>query len=198
MESIENIEVLKNKIFYIKDFLFPETCNFLVSIFSHDRLVESDRPGIFGSIGTAKGEDAVFDICGFEKMNLKENDPNINIGIDVFTGILTNIEKSSSKLFNKDLVLKSYFYSHMKRGGKNSLHVDNYNEKYSKDYSVILYLTNSYSGGNLVFPEQDLTLKPDPGTLVAFIGTEDLKHEVTEVIDGDRVNLICFLKEKEG
>jgi hypothetical protein len=198
MESKERVEVLKNKIFYIKDFLFPETCNLLVSIFSTDRLIESDKPGIFGSPGTGRGENAVFDITGFEKMSDRHEDQNINIGNDILTGVLTNIEKSSSRLFKKDLVLKSYFYSHMKKGGKNSLHVDNYNEKYAKDYSVILYLTNSYSGGNLVFPEQNLILKPDPGTLVAFIGTEDLKHEVTEVIDGNRVNLICFLKEKEG
>jgi hypothetical protein len=85
----------------------------------------------------------------------------------------------------------------MKKGGKNPLHVDNYDEKHSKDYSAILYLTNSYSGGNVVFAKQDLIIKPDPGTLVTFIGTEDLKHEVQEVIDGDRVNVICFLHEKE-
>lgn len=196
MELNKEVQVLKNKIFCIKDFLFLETCDLLVSTFSGERLIESDKTGIFGSPGTARGEDVKFDVSGFEKISTKNNNKDINIGIDIFTGLLTNIEKTSSKLFNKNLVLKSYFYSHMKKGGKNSLHVDNYNEKYSKDYSVILYLTNSYSGGNLVFPEQDLTIKPEPGTLIAFIGTEDLKHEVEEVIDGDRVNIICFLNEK--
>jgi len=196
VELNKEIQVLKNKIFCIKDFLFLETCDLLVSTFSGERLVESDKTGIFGSPGTARGEDVKFDVNGFEKISTKNNNKDINIGIDIFTGLLTNIEKTSSKLFNKNLVLKSYFYSHMKKGGKNSLHVDNYNEKYSKDYSVILYLTNSYSGGNLVFPEQNLTIKPEPGTLIAFIGTEDLKHEVQEVIDGDRVNIICFLNEK--
>ena len=198
MELNKEVQVLKNKIFCIKDFLFLETCDLLVSTFSGERLIESDKTGIFGSPGTARGEDVKFDVSGFEKISIKNNNKDINIGIDIFTGLLTNIEKTSSKLFNKNLVLKSYFYSHMKKGGKNSLHVDNYNEKYSKDYSVILYLTNSYSGGNLVFPEQDLTIKPEPGTLIAFIGTEDLKHEVQEVIDGDRVNIICFLNEKGG
>jgi hypothetical protein len=196
VELNKEVQVLKNKIFCIKDFLFLETCDLLVSTFSGERLIESDKTGIFGSPGTARGEDVKFDINGFEKISTKNNNKDINIGIDIFTSLLTNIEKTSSKLFNKNLVLKSYFYSHMKKGGKNSLHIDNYNEKYSKDYSVILYLTNSYSGGNLVFPEQDLTIKPEPGTLIAFIGTEDLKHEVQEVIDGDRVNIICFLNEK--
>jgi hypothetical protein len=197
MEPNKEIQVLKNKIFCIEDFLFSDTCELLVSTFSGERLIESDRKGIFGSPGTAKGDDVKFEINGFEKTSTKNDNKDINIGIDILTSLLTNIEKTSSKLFNKNLVLKSYFYSHMKKGSKNTLHVDNYNEQYSKDYSVLLYLTNSYSGGNLVFPEQDLSLKPKPGTFIAFIGTEDLKHEVEEVIDGDRVNIICFLSEKE-
>jgi hypothetical protein len=193
--ELHKVEILKDKIFYVKDFLFPETCDLLVSAFSRDNLRESEKIGIFG--GPGKGENDLFNVSGIEKINQKTNDININIGIDIFTGILTNIEKTTSNIFNKNLVLKSYFYSHMKKGGKNPLHVDNYDEKHSKDYSAILYLTNSYSGGNVVFAKQDLIIKPDPGTLVTFIGTEDLKHEVQEVIDGDRVNVICFLHEKE-
>jgi hypothetical protein len=189
------MEILKDKIFYAKDFLFPETCELLVSAFSRENLRESDKLGIFG--GPGKGEKQSFNISGIEKIIEKTNDKDINLAIDVFTGVLTNIEKTASNIFNKNLVLKSYFYSHMKKGGKNLLHVDNYSEKYSKDYSAILYLTNSYTGGNVVFPNQDLTIKPDPGTLVTFIGSEDVPHEVEEVIDGDRVNIICFLHEKE-
>ena len=62
----------------------------------------------------------------------------------------------------------------MKKGGKNDLHVDNYNKKYSNDYSAILYLTDSYSGGEINFPERKLNIKPKPGTLITFIGTKDL------------------------
>lgn len=189
------MKILKDKIFYIEDFLFPETCDLLVSAFSRDNLRQSEKFGIFG--GPGKGEKDSFSVSGIEKITEKNNDKDINIGIDVFTGVLTNIEKTASDIFNKNLVLKSYFYSHMKKGGKNLLHVDNYEEKYSKDYSAILYLTNSYTGGSVVFPNQDLTIKPNPGTLVTFIGSEDVPHEVQEVVDGDRVNIICFLHEKE-
>lgn len=196
MELNKEVQVLKNKIFYIKDFLFSETCDLLVSTFSGNHLVESDQPGIFASLGSGKGEHESFDISGLQKVSSRYPDKDINIGIDIFTGLLTNIEKTASNLFNKNLMLKSYFYSHMKSGGKNSLHVDNYDEKHSKDYSVILYLTNCYSGGNVVFPKQELVIKPDPGTLIAFVGSEDIPHEVEEVIDGDRVNIICFLHER--
>ena len=189
------MKILKDKIFYIEDFLFSETCELLVSTFSRENLRQSEKVGIFG--GPGKGEKDLFNVSGIEKITGKSNEKDINLGIDIFTGVLTNIEKTASNIFNKNLVLKSYFYSHMKKGGKNLLHVDNYSEKYSKDYSAILYLTNSYTGGSVVFPNQDLTIKPNPGTLVTFIGSEDVPHEVEEVIEGDRVNIICFLHEKE-
>jgi hypothetical protein len=190
------MKILKDKIFYIEDFLFLDTCNFLISNFSNN-ISESDKPGVYG--GPGRGEnDKAHKICGLEKIENVSNVLEKNIAIDLFTSICTNIEKSLSILFNKDLLLKSYFYSHMKEGGKNPLHVDNYSEEYEGDYSAILYLNDSYSGGKVYFPEKDLTLKPKPGTLVAFIGTEDLKHEVQEVTEGNRVNIICFLNERKS
>lgn len=189
------MKILKDNIFYIEDFLFQDTCDLLVSTFSDESLKKGKDTGILG--GPGRGENELFNVSGVTKIDTLTNNKDKNIGIDIFTGILTNIEKTTSDIFNKNLVLKSYFYSHMKKGGKNNLHIDNHSEKYLKDYSAILYLTDSYSGGSLNFPEQDLNLKPKPGTLITFIGTEKLKHEVQEVIDGDRVNIICFLIEKE-
>lgn len=189
------MKILEDKIFYVEDFLFLETCDFLISSFSQN-ISKSDKVGIYG--GPGRGEnDKACEISGLEKIEKASYIPQKNISIDLFTGLCTNIEKSVSKLFNKDLVLKSFFYSHMKAGGHNPLHVDNYSEEYKNDYSAILYLNDSYSGGLLHFSKKELSLKPKPGTLIAFIGTQDLEHEVQEVIDGDRINIICFLNEKK-
>lgn len=189
------MKILKDKIFYIEDFLFLETCNFLTSVFSK-QLKESDNTGIYGGPGRGEKDNASI-ISGIEKIEIASNDSDRNIAIDLFTSVCTNVEKTTSKVFNKELVLKSYFYSHMKEGGKNPLHVDNYDEEHSKDYSAILYLSNSYKGGEVFFPNQELTLTPEPGTLVSFIGNKDLKHEVKKVISGDRINIIFFLKESD-
>jgi hypothetical protein len=189
------MKVIGDKIFYIENFLFSETCQFLISNFSKN-IRPSDRPGIFGGPGRGEGNNASA-ICGIEKIEEQSVEADKNVAIDLFTSLCPNIEKTLSVLFGKDLVLKSYFYSHMKEGGKNDLHVDNYTKEYENDYSAILYLSDSYSGGLLNFPEKKLELKPEPGTLIAFIGTDDLKHEVQKVISGDRINIICFLKEKE-
>jgi len=187
---------IDNKIFILEDFIFPETCNFLIDIFSK-KLNDTDKIGIAGGPGRDK-DGRASKTSALHKIENKSEDSLYNIGIDFFTSICTNIEKTVSSIFKKDLVLKSYFYSHMTEGGKNPMHFDNYSEDYAEDYSAVLYLSNNYDGGILNFSKISTKLKPNPGTLLTFIGTEDLEHEVQEVISGNRVNIICFLNEREN
>lgn len=62
-------------------------------------------------------------------------------------------------------------------------------------YSVLLYLTDDYTGGEILFYDKDNTSKdyrPTPGTLIYFRGDEDHPHSVNDVISGERANLILF------
>ncbi len=188
------MKTVGDKLFILEDFLFPETCEFLIKEFSKD-LKNIGKPGIFGGPGGDENKNANT-TSSLNKISGKTDDPEYNVAIDFFTSICTNIEKTASLVFKKDLVLRSYFYSHMKTGGKNSLHTDNYSEDYANDFSAILYLSDSYNGGLINFPKLETKLRPKPGTLLTFIGNEELEHEVQEVIDGDRVNIICFLNER--
>jgi hypothetical protein len=197
------IKITKD-LFMIENFIFSDTCDFLVKEFSKD-LKSIGSSGIFrGPVGDSNKNinnstinKSASLVSGMNKILSKGNNSDENIAIDLFTSICTNIEKTMSEIFNKDLVLKSYFYSHMKVGGANSLHVDNYSEDQLNDFSAILYLSNSYEGGEINFPKIQIELKPNPGTLLAFIGNEALEHEVKQVSSGDRINIICFLNERE-
>lgn len=181
------MEVIKDKVFVIENFISKNTAKFLVDTFSKN-LMETDRAGIYTSIGSGEGE--AYKISAEHK--IREYDGENDIAIDILIGLCASMEKTMSKIHNKDMKLKSIFYSHMKRGGFNPLHHDTYKEDYKDDYSGLLYLTDTYSGGSLNFPAKEIKLHPLPGTFVTFFGTEDMEHEVQEVIDGDRVNIICF------
>lgn len=182
-----------NKIFTVDNFLFPETCKFLIKNFSKD-LKPTSKVGIFAGPNADISSGANL-ISGNNKIsnNLNIYDP---ISVDLFTSICTNIEKTVSSIFNKNLKLRSYFYTHMVAGGKNGFHVDNKN--YKDDYSAILYLSDDYSGGELYFPKIDTLITPKPGSLITFFGDSDLMHEVREVINGDRINIVCFLTEGDN
>jgi hypothetical protein len=199
-----NMENIKDKLFIVYDFIFPETCKFLVDQFSKE-LKDTGQTGIFrGPVGhenyLSKAENinkSASSVSGINKISEKTNIHDYNIAIDIFTSACTNIEKTVSQIFNKPLLLKSYFYSHMKSGGLNGLHRDNYLQDQSDDFSAILYLSDNYEGGSINFPKIGIDFKPSAGTLLAFIGNEELEHQVKEVISGDRVNIICFLSERK-
>lgn len=67
--------------------------------------------------------------------------------------------------------------------------------------SALLYLTNDYEGGEILFYDGDISdipqqkstaYKPDPGTLLHFRGDEHHHHSVNTVISGERANIILF------
>ena len=60
--------------------------------------------------------------------------------------------------------------------------------------SALLYLTNDYEGGEILFYDEDVpqSYKPEPGTLIHFRGDEHHNHSVNTVISGERSNIILF------
>ena len=195
-EIYQLVKDIDGKLFIVEDFIFPETCEFIIKEFSKD-LKNSKRPGIFGGPSGDENTKASL-ISSLNKISKKIDDTEYNVAVDLLTSICTNIEKTVSIIFKKNLALRSYSYSHMKAGGKNRLHKDNNSEEYSEDFSAILYLSESYEGGLINFNKLETKLKPKPGTLLTFVGNQELEHEVEEVSDGNRINIICFLNERKN
>lgn len=182
---------IRDKVFIVENFISNSTAKLLVDSFSNN-LRETVHAGIYSGPGQGEGE--AFKLSGEHK--LIDYDGKNDIAIDILTGLCPSMEKTMSNVFNKNLQLKSISYIHMKAGGKNSLHYDNSTEENKDDYSGLLYLSDTYVGGSLNFPEQSINIEPSIGDFICFIGTEDMKHEVIEVSEGNRVNLVCFFKEK--
>jgi len=63
---------------------------------------------------------------------------------------------------------------------------------YWRDFGCIYYLNDDYEGGEIYFPNHDITLKPKPNTLVFFPGNHDYLHGVYPVKSGIRYTLSSF------
>jgi predicted 2-oxoglutarate/Fe(II)-dependent dioxygenase YbiX len=61
-----------------------------------------------------------------------------------------------------------------------------------RDISVLIYLNSEYEGGQLIFPNQHITLNPKPGMLVAFPSNHHFIHGVTPVTSGTRYALVSW------
>lgn len=79
-------------------------------------------------------------------------------------------------------------------GAELKAHYDNYSDKLI-EYAAILYINDDYTEGELFFSNLDLQIRPEPGTLMIFPGTEEYEHGVRPVGAGPvRYNLPTFVK----
>lgn len=84
----------------------------------------------------------------------------------------------------------------MQEGVELKAHTDQHTDPSIK-YATILYLNDDYVAGELFFSNKGLELKPKPGTLVFFPGTDEFNHGVRHVGKGPiRYVLVGFIKVK--
>lgn len=62
---------------------------------------------------------------------------------------------------------------------------------------IVLYFNDDYSGGELIFKNKPISIKPKKNTLMVFPASEEYTHAVTEVYDNERVVFAGFVYSNE-
>lgn len=119
--------------------------------------------------------------------------------------ILVKVKNKIEEVFSTDMDLVNAIYHKMTSGAMNQLHCDNIHvdgtpiqldgSPEELEWSGLLYLSTygeDFTGGSIVFPNQELTIFPKKGQLVMFPGNIEYPHEVLTVESGDRRNLVFF------
>jgi predicted 2-oxoglutarate/Fe(II)-dependent dioxygenase YbiX len=97
-----------------------------------------------------------------------------------------------------ELFLESLFIACLWPGDLHMPHADNERKERGKwvpnhtsqrDYSALIYLNDTFTGGQLVFPGLRLVVVPKPGLLVAFPSNHDFIHKVRKVRSGRRYSV---------
>lgn len=65
-------------------------------------------------------------------------------------------------------------------------HCDSYDGDTDLAFSMISYLNNDYSGGEIVFPDHNISIKPEEGSLLIFPSQEPYLHKVNDIVSGER------------
>ena len=63
-----------------------------------------------------------------------------------------------------------------------------------RDLSVVYFLTDDFTGGELVFPDLGVSLRPSRGTLVCFPSDHHYVHGVVPVKEGHRYTLVTWMR----
>jgi predicted 2-oxoglutarate/Fe(II)-dependent dioxygenase YbiX len=122
---------------------------------------------------------------------------------------IKNITSSISALYNSQLIntytqtiktVEPAQFLYYDTGGKYDVHNDS--EDYingklqrvcERDLTILIYLNEDYSGGELEFPDWGVSFKPKSGTLIAFPSYIEFSHRVHPVTHGKRYNLVSWI-----
>lgn len=63
-----------------------------------------------------------------------------------------------------------------------------------RDLSIIFYLNDDFEGGEFVFPELRVRVRPEPGMLVCFPSNHFYLHGVEPVTKGKRYSIVTWAK----
>ncbi len=63
-------------------------------------------------------------------------------------------------------------------------HIDSYGDNPKEVLSIVLYLNDNYEGGELYFKNQNIKIKPEAGSLIAFPSVDPYFHESLPVSSG--------------
>jgi predicted 2-oxoglutarate/Fe(II)-dependent dioxygenase YbiX len=66
-----------------------------------------------------------------------------------------------------------------------------------RDISILFYLNDNYTGGELEFTQLGLTIKPKPGMMIAFPSYKEFAHKVHPVQSGMRYSLVTWLETEK-
>lgn len=65
-----------------------------------------------------------------------------------------------------------------------------------RDLSMVFYLNDDFEGGDFIFPDLKVRVRPEPGMLVCFPSNHHYKHGVEPVTRGKRYSIVCWAKVK--
>ena len=80
-------------------------------------------------------------------------------------------------------------------GGKMGPHIDceEDDDEARLTASLVLYLNDDFEGGDVIFREQGINIRPEPGSLLIFPSVKPYYHESTEITSGYKYMCPAFM-----
>ncbi len=119
------IKNINNKIYIIENYISTSSANLITEVFNKDL---SDTPNFQIKGGPSlKPEDGYTYQCGNPIIKYK-NENQHDLAVDLLTMVCSSMSNTISNFTNKQMDIKTMFYSLMLKGSENDLHTDNYHE----------------------------------------------------------------------
>lgn len=65
-----------------------------------------------------------------------------------------------------------------------------------RDISMVFYLNDDFEGGDFIFPDLKIRIRPEPGMMICFPSTRFYRHGVEPVTKGKRYSIVTWAMVK--
>jgi hypothetical protein len=97
----------------------------------------------------------------------------------------------------EDIHVTKAFGSKWTPGQSGNPHIDAIEKEPFIEYSTVIYLNDKYEGGNIYFPNQDFSHRPNKYSAIMFPGnSEDYRHGISEIKSGLRYTALFMQSTK--
>jgi hypothetical protein len=182
--------------------LTPEACDFLIN---HAKKSNQEQMGVFDAERaneTGENHPGKIDLSS---RNVKCADilpilPQIK---ELYDNIVHNVINPFYNFKIRDSELPQLLV--YERGGHYKAHYDAvaqwkcpdgniiWKKSVERDLSTVLFLNDDFEGGEFVFPDLRITIRPEPGLLIAFPSSQHYLHKVEPVISGTRYSMVNWM-----
>ena len=105
------------------------------------------------------------------------------------------INRINSLLYNQHPAVGIKGYNRFLPGRHLQLHYDETPFSYNVSHGIVIYLNDDFGGGETIYPDHKIQIKPLAKSLVIHSATRDYIHGVLEVKDSPRYTITAFLKK---
>lgn len=186
---------LHNQIWYFEN-VFDSSERFIELIEKSNESLETSALGKWNewSISGSNGEKYVF---GLQKWIDWSKAYKFNLETHTFLIEIQNIFLQLGEQYAQNFDLPEVKPSGMTvskyfTGKSMGSHVDSYNDPSVRPLMTAILYLNNIVGGELYFKEQNIMLKPSPGSIVIFPSIEPFFHESLTVIEGEKYFVPVF------
>lgn len=175
-------------IFYIEDFIDKESILILQNEIKKQSLKVEENKGLYHDVLSLNTDQARL---VWDKITINLND------------LFTNNEEHLHNFHESPIFIKYVNREAKSTGWAMYPHADD-NEYESQDdpktfYSpvlkgIVIYITDDYEGGEIVYINKDIKIKPKSGYLVCHPASEDYTHGVKSFSGGPRIIVSAFVK----
>lgn len=186
-----------------ENYISKEACERFITFFDAHSY-KSPREGFINALGYPSSL-AASKVNATTGVIPKEKDPvNFELG-----ALYDDIKKHAAEYAGEEVDLCQSNYQLLLPGASNELHADAMKLDGTPiqpdgtpdelEWSGLLYLNThgeDFTGGLIDWPEFDLVYEPKAGDLVIFKGDVEHRHGVSEVLSGERKNVVFFWAKK--